>query len=302
MILVTGATGVVGGEVARVLASSRAVRVLCRDPGRLAVRGPGLEVAVGSYEDRASLSRALDGVEAVFLVTTDPGGHSDERFLEAAVAAGVRHVVKLSAYAVGEDDADDLITRWQRGCEASLRSSGLAWTLLRPRSFMSNTLSWAASIRSEGVVPVLFPRSRNACVDPRDVARAAVAALTSPGHEGRVHPLTGPEAISAEEQIRELASALGRPLACRELTPDQAAARWARRYPPEVVRALVQSARRQARGGKTTVDPAYTRLTGHRPRSYREWALDHRTAFGGDVERPAAAGAPLVAGAGVGVD
>ncbi|MET7906976.1 SDR family oxidoreductase [Streptomyces avermitilis] len=279
MILVTGATGVVGRQVAHTLARSGRVRLLVRDPARLTVEGPGVEVATGAYEDHASLLRALTGVEAAFLVTVAPGGQDDERFLRAAVAADVRHVVKLSSYAAGEDDADDLITRWQRECEETLRSSGLDWTLLRPRAFMSNTLSWADSIRREGAVRALYPGSENACIDPRDIAEVAVTALTSPGHEGRVYPLTGPEAVSAERQTRHLAAVLGRPLVCRELTPQQAAARWARRYPPQVVHALVLSAQRQLRGRKTTTDPTFAQVTGRQPRSYRQWATDHRSAF-----------------------
>ncbi|WP_445284028.1 NAD(P)H-binding protein [Streptomyces sp. DSM 118148] len=280
MILVTGATGVVGGGVARRLASAGPVRVFCRDAARLPALGANCAVAVGSYQDHGSLLRALAGVDRAFLVTRDPGGDSDARFLRAAEAAGVRHVVKLSAYAAGEDDADDLITRWQRDCEDLLRSCGLEWTLLRPRAFMSNTLAWAGSIRSEGVVHALHPGAPSACVDPRDIAEVAVAALTSSGHEGRIHRLTGPEAISAADQTRELSRMLGVPLVCRELTAQQAAARWSRRHPPHVVEALVRGAERQSRGRKATVDPAFTRLTGRAARSYARWAADHRDAFG----------------------
>ncbi|WP_250405210.1 NAD(P)H-binding protein [Streptomyces cellostaticus] len=280
MILVTGATGAVGGEVARTLVSAGPVRVFCRDPARLPELGPGCEVAVGSYQDRGSLLRALAGVDRAFLVTRDPGGDSDACFLRAAAAAGVRHVVKLSACAAGEDDADDPVTRWQRDCEDLLRSCGLEWTLLRPRAFMSNTLAWAGSIRAEGVVQALHPEAPVACVDPRDVAGVAVAALTSPGHAGRIHTLTGPEAISAVGQTRELSRVLGRPLVCRGLTAEQAAAHWSRRHPPHVVEALLRGAERQSRGRKTAVDPSVARLTGRAARSYARWAADHREAFG----------------------
>jgi uncharacterized protein YbjT (DUF2867 family) len=118
-------------------------------------------------------------------------GGDDERFV-AARSAGIRHVVKLSAAMVEDPGADDAITRWQRSCEEVLRGSGLRWTFLRPRSFMSNTLSWAASVRAQRVVRALYATSRNACVDPRDVAEVASPALTGDGHEDRSHVLTGP--------------------------------------------------------------------------------------------------------------
>jgi uncharacterized protein YbjT (DUF2867 family) len=279
VILVTGSTGVTGHEVAQLLASTRPVRVLVRDPARLRVTGQRVEVATGAYEDREALLRALRGIRTAFLVTSDPGRPDDARFVSAAVEAGVRHVVKLSAYAVGEEDADDLITEWHRANEETIRRSGLEWTFLRPRSFMSNTLAWAPSIRSEGVVRSLHASSANACVDPRDIAEAAVRALTLPGHAGKIHPLTGPEAITAAEQTAQLAEALQRPLVFEELTWEQAAAQWAARYPAPVVEALLKGARRQARGGKSTVDPSYERLTGLRPRPFRQWAVDHRGAF-----------------------
>ena len=279
MILVTGATGKVGHEVARLLAPTHHVRLLARDPARLTVSGPMVEAAAASYRDHDSLLRALDGVRRAFLVTSDPTQPDDARFLAAAVAAGVRHVVKVSAYAAAEQDADDLIAHWHRDNEQTIRQSGLEWTFLRPRSFMSNTLAWAPSIRAEGVVRSLRDPAGNACINPQDIAEVAVLALTSPGHAGRVYPLTGPEPITAVEQTAQLAEVLGRPLEFRELSWEEAARQWAKRYPAPVAEALERSARRQARGGKTTVDPTFERLTGRPPRSFRQWASDRRSAF-----------------------
>lgn len=283
MILVTGATGTVGHEVARLLAPPRPgrprVRLLVRDPARLTVTGPGVEVVTGAYGDHGALLRALDGVHAAFLVTADPSRPDDARFAEAAVEAGVRHVVKLSAYAAGEPDADDLIADWHRAGEATIRGSGLGWTLLRPRSFMSNALAWAPSIRAEGVVRAPHGSAGIAAVDPRDIAEVAVRALTEPGHTGRVYPLTGPAAVTAAEQTAQLADVLQRPLRFEELTEDQAARQWAERYPPAVAEALLRSARRLAAGGKATVDPTVERVTGLPARTFRQWAAYRREAF-----------------------
>ncbi len=154
MILLTGATGTVGRLVARRLPAAEPVRLLARDPARAAaVAGPHAEVVRGDFEDPAGLRRALTGVRSALLVTANPLTHAhDENFLTAARAAGVRHVVKLTTLSVTEPDATDLVTEWHRENERLLRASGLSWTLLRPRAFMSNTLGWARSIRAEGVV------------------------------------------------------------------------------------------------------------------------------------------------------
>ncbi|MET7275721.1 NAD(P)H-binding protein [Streptomyces flaveolus] len=278
MILVTGATGTVGRELVRRLPRDLAVRVMARDPSRLET-APGMEVVAGDYTDPASLDHALRGVRRAFVLTNRVGGDDDARFLRAARSAGVRHVVKVSAAAVADGGADDLITRWQRTAERLLMESGMGWTVLRPRSFMSNTLSWASSIASEGVVRALHGTSVNACVDPRDIADAAVCALTEDGHEGRIHTLTGPQPISAVEQTAELSRVLGRPLRFEELPPDRARACLRERYPAELVEALLAAAERQLAGAKAGVDDTVLRLTGRPARTFRTWAEDHREAF-----------------------
>ncbi|MFG2577470.1 NAD(P)H-binding protein [Streptomyces sp. NPDC048481] len=280
MILVTGATGTTGREVLRGLPAGLPVRVLARDPARVErAAAHRAEIVTGDYGDPRSLDRALRGVSRAFLLTNRVGGDDDARFLRAARSAGVRHVVKVSAAAVADTDADDLVTRWQRANEDLLVNSGMRWTLLRPRAFMSNTLSWARPIAAERVVRALYGTSVNACVDPRDVAAAAVCALTEDGHEGRIHTLTGPAPISAVEQTAQLARLLGSPLRFEELSPDRARALLGRRHPAPVVEALLASARRQRAGAKVRVEDTVHRLTGRPARPFATWAEDHLAAF-----------------------
>ncbi|MFI1530251.1 butenolide phosphate reductase BprA [Streptomyces griseus] len=279
MILVTGATGAVGREVAGRLADAGPVRILARRPERLTVRGTGVEVVQGAYGDRAALDRALRGVDAVFLVTNDPTEPDDERVAAAAAAAGVRHLVKLSMMAVEEPDAEDFITRRQRENEQAVRDSGVPWTFVRPRTFMSNTLSWAPGIRSAGVVRALYGDAPVACVDPRDVAAVAVAALTGTGHEGRAYAVSGPEAITAREQTAQLSRVLGRPLRFEELGVDAARTALMAKYPLPVAEAFLQSAERQRTGAKVSVVPTVQELTGRPARPFRDWSAEHAEAF-----------------------
>ncbi|MFG2507072.1 NAD(P)H-binding protein [Streptomyces rubiginosohelvolus] len=279
MILVTGATGAVGREVAGLLAAAGPVRILARRPERLTVRGNGVEVVEGAYGDRPALDRALEGVSSVFLVTNSPTDPDDERVAGAAAAAGVRHLVKLSMMAVEEAGADDFITRWQRRNEETIRASGVPWTFVRPRTFMSNTLSWAPGIRSAGVVRALYGDAPVACVDPRDVAAVAVAALTGAGHEGRTYAVSGPEAITAREQTAQLSRVLGRPLRFEELGLDAARKALLAKYPRPAAEAFLESAERQRAGAKAAVVPTVEELTGCQARPYRTWAADHADAF-----------------------
>lgn len=246
----------------------------------MTVAGPAVDVVAGEYADRDSLDRALKGVRAAFLVTGSIGERDDVRFVEAARAAGVRHLVKLSALAVTDPAADDLITARQRENETAVRESGLAWTLLRPRAFMTNTLSWARSVREDGVVRALYGDAPNATVDPRDIAEVAALALTEPGaHEGRAYALSGPAAVTAAEQTALLGAALGRPLRFEELGPERARAALLARYPQPVAEALLHSAERQRAGAKAGVSPTVQELTGRPARSYAEWARDNAAAF-----------------------
>jgi uncharacterized protein YbjT (DUF2867 family) len=288
VILVTGATGTVGREVMRRLPAGLAVRVMARDPSRVERRDGRTEVVSGDFTDPRSLERALRGVGRAFVLTGGVGGDDDACFVRAARAAGVRHLVKVSAAAVADRGANDLITRWQRTNEDLLLGSGMQWTVLRPRSFMSNTLSWAASIGSGRVVRALYGTSANACVDPGDVAGAAVCALTEDGHEGRIYTLTGPEPISAVEQTAQLGRLLGSPLRFEELSGGRARALLRERHPEAVVEALLAGAERQRAGAKAGVEDTVLQLTGRPARSFWAWAGDHLEAFGAV---PPAAGA-----------
>jgi uncharacterized protein YbjT (DUF2867 family) len=279
MILVTGATGTVGREVASLLAEQCPVRVLTRDPGRVCLTGAAVEIVAGHYENPASLHRALQGVRAAFLVTNAPDRDHDAAFVKAAEAAGVAHLVKLSAAAVADTAAQDLITRWQRKTESLIRDSGLIGTFLRPRSFMSNTLSWASTIRTHGEVRALYAHSRNACVAPRDIAEVAVRALTKEKHEGKQYVLTGPQALSAIEQTALLAEAIGRPIRCTELDPEQARSQFLMRYPAPIAEALMQRAQRQEEIAKTAVAHTQDAVLGRPARSFRAWAAEHAAAF-----------------------
>lgn len=291
MILVTGATGTIGREVVRLLPAHLAVRILARDPAAVTGRSATAETVQGDYEDPRSLMRALSGVRAAFLVTNRIAD-DDARFLQAARASGVRHVVKLSAAGVTDDKAEDLITRWQRGNEELWRGSGLEWTLLRPRLFMSHALSWAGSVRTHGAVRALYGASVNACVDPRDVAEVAVRVLTGDRgtYAGTALTLTGPEPLTAVGQTGQLAELLGRPLRFEELDPRQARTVLAERHPRDVVDAILERAERQREGCKGEVDATVPALLGRPAGSFRVWARRHLSAFRELVEPVSASG------------
>ncbi|WP_225102239.1 NAD(P)H-binding protein [Streptomyces sp. CoH27] len=283
-IVLTGATGKVAPLVARHLAAAghRLTLTGRSVPQQRPQSGlqPAVRHVVCDYDRPASLSEAFRGADAVFVVTNDPTRpEHDRNILRAAADTSVGHIVKLSAAAVHDPAARDLVTTWQRENEDRIRNSGIPWTMLQPRSFMTHALAWAPGIRADSATRALHPHSRNACIAPEDIAEVAAQVLGDDTHHGRSYQLTGPQALSAEDQTRILAGLLGRPLACRALSRSEAHDAYLRRYPPAMADALLASADRQAAGAKSATTRTVERLTGRAPTTFTQWATAHLRHF-----------------------
>lgn len=273
-ILVTGARGHVGRAVLDALvAAGQDVRASSRDATTLDV--PTAKVSA-DLEDPSTLDAALDGVESVFLYTRPSG---IEGFVKAAEAAGVRHVVLLSSGATLEpDSAHSRIARMHRAVEEALIAAPFAETILNPGAFATNVLGWRADI-AEGVVRTPYPDSRIGAVHEQDMGAVAAKILADGSHFGEALQLTGPEPISFREQAAVLADVLGRPLPVEELTPEQATERMvALGWPPEVPPGVLRVWERTTREPSVVTD-VVREVTGHAPRTFRQWAEDHRADF-----------------------
>ncbi|MGY4925619.1 NAD(P)H-binding protein [Streptomyces sp. 900105755] len=283
MILVTGATGTIGRDVVRQLAARGAkVRALTRDPARATVPA-GVEVVRGDHADPASLEAALAGATAAFLLRPPgPDAGRDAALVAAAREAGVERLVKLSAIATGEALAGPS-AQWHVAGERAVRESGLAWTVLRPSSFASNTLTWLQALRAGEPVPNMTGDGASGVIDPRDIAEVAVRALLDAGHSGRTYTLTGPEAITVPGQAAVLAEVLGRPVPTRDLSPDETRDFLRTAWGMEGARAdgVLTGLAFVRAGGNAVVTEDAREVLGRPARTYREWAEDHRDAFAG---------------------
>ena len=275
MILVTGAAGNIGGELVRALAEAgQPVRALARSAA--SDRFPSVvEIAAGDLNDPASLSSALDGAHGVFLL---PGYADMPGVLAAARRAGVRRVVQLSGMSAGSGDMTNAITAYMVMSEQAARESGLAWTIVRPAMFMSNALQWLPQLRAGDVVRAPFGHARAAVIDPADIAAVAARALTTPGHEGRVYEVSGPESLTAGERVAILGAALGRALRF-EAQPDEAArAEMSATTPEKYVDAFFDF---YAGGSldESKVLPTVQDVTGRPARTFTQWATAHADSF-----------------------
>ncbi|VVJ24545.1 Putative hydroxylase [Amycolatopsis camponoti] len=273
-ILVTGARGHVGRAVLDALvAAGQDVRASSRDATTLDV--PTAKVSV-DLEDPSTLDAALDGVESVFLYTRPSG---IEGFVKAAEAAGVRHVVLLSSGATLEPrSSGSRIASLHRAVEQALIAAPFAETLLNPGAFATNVLGWRADV-AEGVIRTPYPDARIGAIHERDIADVAARILVDGSHAGEALQLSGPAPITFREQAEVLADVLGRPMRVEEETPEQTASRmtalgWPPEVPPEVLRAWERTTREPS-----VVTDVVREVTGHAPRTFRQWAEDHRADF-----------------------
>ncbi|MEW1777140.1 SDR family NAD(P)-dependent oxidoreductase [Streptomyces sp. NPDC086777] len=281
MILVTGATGTIGRDVVRQLAERGAkVRALTRDPARATVPA-GVEVVRGDHTDPASLEAALAGATAAFLLRpAGPDAGQDAALVAAARDAGVARLVKLSAITTG-DAGSGPAAQWHVAGERAVRESGLAWTVLRPSSFASNTLTWSQALRAGEPVPNMTGDGASGVIDPRDIAEVAVRALLDAGHSGRTYTLTGPEAVTVPGQAAVLAEVLGRPVPTRDLSPDETRdfLRTAWGMAGTQAEGVLTGLAFVRSGGNAVVTEDVREVLGRPARTYREWAEDHRDAF-----------------------
>ncbi|WP_225802657.1 SDR family oxidoreductase [Streptomyces sp. NK15101] len=222
MILVTGATGNVGAEVVQALGrAGEPVRALVRRPADVPA-----EQVVGDLDDPDSLAPALDGVRGVFLL---PGHRDMPGLLDRMRRAGVERVVLLSSLATVATDTRNVLSEYMIGSETAVRESGLAWTFLRPNAFMSNALRWLPQLRAGDVVRDAFGTVPVASVDPYDIAAVAVRALLDPGHEERVHPLSGPEPLLPAQRLAVLPRSSAATCASTPSRTRRAGPTWPRR-------------------------------------------------------------------------
>lgn len=213
MILVIGGTGTVGGAVVKLLADKKAkARVLVRSAQKEAeVKKLGFETAQGDVTKLNTIEPALKGVEKIFLLTPASPQQADQEMaiVDLAKRAGVQHVVLLSTVGVSVDSPLTLARNHARS-EEHLKKSGLSWTILQPHSFMQNLLNQAGGVKAQGAIYGNFKDGKVAMVDARDIAAVAVAALTEPGHEGKVYVITGGEAVDYAQVAEKLSAVTGK--------------------------------------------------------------------------------------------
>ncbi|WP_439902659.1 NmrA family NAD(P)-binding protein [Microbacterium azadirachtae] len=279
--LVFGATGNIGGRVARkLIEDGHRPSVFVRDEKKARMLfGDQIDIHAGDLDSPGrSLETALAEAARIFLVTDGPDLAEQDRVVSTtAIHAGVEHIVKLSTL----DAVAGVGTgAWHAAGEAAVAATGVPFTFIRAAGFMSNALSWSYDIRHAGMVRSSTGDGRIAFIHPDDIAAVVMTALTMPEEVDRTVVITGPEALSYGEMASVIGSTIGKRVGFEAISDQQAyadAAAWAgdSRY----VDALIDIWRAVREGRINTVTTEVRQIIGREPVRFAQWAAENSASF-----------------------
>jgi uncharacterized protein YbjT (DUF2867 family) len=284
MILITGASGNVGGEVLKQAAAAKLkIRATYQSPDKAKGAPAGVEAVLMDYTKPETIRAAVNGIEKVFLVGPPAPNVADleGRFVKEAKRSGLKHIVKLSA--LGGREA--IFPGLHRDSEGKIEASGIAYTFLRPNGFMQNLINYnSGTINGQNAFYAAQGDGAVSHIDIRDIAAAAVKVLSSDGHEGKACSLTGPEALTNAQIGEKLSRALGRTIRYVDVPAGELRKSLLSAGVPEwSADALLDLQRLYREGGASLVDPTVERITGRKARSFDEFARDYSSAFRQDA-------------------
>ncbi|UQA56496.1 SDR family oxidoreductase [Polyangium aurulentum] len=285
-ILITGATGATGTEVVKALAARGAdVVVGVRSPEKAkALEGPTVRPVELDHARPETYERAFEGAERVFLLTPFSGDSVEigKRMIDSAKAAGARHIVKLSALGA-ENEPGIQLGRWHREVEKYLEASGVAWTHLRPNSFMQNFIHYfGGSIKPEGKIYLPFGQGKVSWIDTRDIGEVAAAILAgdAAAHAGKAYDLTGPAAIGVDEVAAAIGRALGKEVTYVDI-PEKVALEGLLSYgaPEWMANAMMELHAMNKAGHAAVVNDLVEKIGGKKPFDIDRFARDNVQAW-----------------------
>jgi len=282
-ILIGGATGNTGLPLVKQLtASGVPVRAMIHTTEKRAkVEGSTVEAVVADFKNRASLEKALQGIESAYLVSPPSLDQVRDQtmFVEAAKAMGVKHIVKLSALGTAPDSPVGLL-RWHAEVEDHIRRSGLKYTFLHPHFFMENLLANAGSVKKDGAIFSPLGEASISPISVEDVAAVAAKVLTEGVHTGKTYTLTGPETVTMADIAWILGGVIGKPVRYEQVPFDAARKGMIQAgYPDWLAADLIGLMQTWTEGRGSLVSVYVERLTGHRPISIKEFLPGIRACF-----------------------
>jgi NAD(P)H dehydrogenase (quinone) len=234
-IIVSGASGQLGELVvkellARGIPASELILV-SRTPEKLdEFKKLGATTRSGDFAKPESLPAAFAGGTKMLLISigfgAGPRPEAHKRAIDAAVAAGVKHIAYTSYVAISQGDTAGLASDHFQ-TEEILKKSGVAWTMLRNSIYSNGLVQQAAKMLADGKASVSATDGRIGYVTREDCAAAAAAVLSSPGHENKAYDITGPELVGPRELATAASAVARRPIELIAADPNAPGARRA---------------------------------------------------------------------------
>jgi NAD(P)H dehydrogenase (quinone) len=271
---VSGASGHLGKAVVSELqqrAKGHEVIAISRTPETVSEPARG---RFGNYDQPDSLAKAYAGLDRLLIIpTVDPGpgkrGPQNVAAIDAAVKAGVKHIVFMSGVGTRQEEEPALGAPYWRG-EQHLIATAPVWTILRMNAYAEAFAQQAQTSLERGVLTGLA-ENRVAFVSRDDVAAAAAGILIGDGHAGAIYNATGPERVSGAERAALVAEMTGRPLAFVVITEDQLRAGLTQAgLPAGAANAVIGIQKNFAAGAFDILTGDVERLGGQPPKSLRD--------------------------------
>lgn len=226
MIVVTGATGKLGGHVMKGLLEkvpAKDLRVAVRDPGKAAdLAAAGVDVRRADYSDAAALADALVGADKLLLISSSAVGRRlahHRAVIDAAVKAGVGQVVYTSI--LRAPTTPIALAGEHKQTEELLAATGTPFVFLRNGWYTENHTEQLPVILQHGAIAAAAGDGRFASATRADYAAAAVAVLTTPGHDGKAYELAGDQPFTLAELAAEISKQAGQPVSYANLPAAQ---------------------------------------------------------------------------------
>ena len=229
-IVVTGATGHLGHLIVEALirdgVAHGEIVAGGRDLGKLEdLKAQGVHVVPLDYDDPASLSAALAGADSLMLVSaSEPGKRVPQHkaAIDAAVAAGVKHIVYTSAPKARTTHL--ILAPEHKSTEELIEASGIPFTILRNGWYTENYVAAAKQAAESGVLVSSIGDGQVASASRKDYADAAAAVLTTEGHDGKVYELSGDYAWTQDELAAAISKVTGKKVVYTPVNTEQHAA------------------------------------------------------------------------------
>ncbi|HXZ79703.1 MAG TPA: NAD(P)H-binding protein [Terriglobales bacterium] len=282
MILVTGASGNVGGAVLKqLIADKQPVKALYRSKSDAAAAPAGVPVAIADFADRASFAAALEGIDRVLLVCGPIPQlvELETNAIEVCRERRISQIVLNSAMGAGEFNSS--FPSWHAKVEEMLKRSGVSYTIIRPNTFLQNIATYySGTIRQQGAFYGSYGQAPIAYIDVRDIAAVIAAAISGGEHLGKTYELNGPEALTCDQVAAAISKKIGKQVRYVDLPPAEMKKSMLGLGMPEwQVDALLELQRYYREGGDGKTDSLVRNLIGRAPITLDQYLRENLAAF-----------------------